>query len=87
MNEDLINGLFYLGAAAATSLNLWWFLRRREKGQQPAASLLMVGYFLAWNVFGLAYFAHLAQWWSMAGDGLLTAVNATWMQALVRKVR
>ena len=72
---DLINALFQLGGALAAWKNihqLW-----RDKHVQGVFWPFTI-YYAVWGLWNLAFFSHLAQWWSLASGTMLVSGNIVW---------
>lgn len=73
---DLINGLFEIGGAVATCLNVRSLMRDKEvKG----VDWRMFVFYVGWGLFNLIYYPHLGQWLSFAGGCCIVAANACWL--------
>jgi membrane protein YdbS with pleckstrin-like domain len=76
MTADLFNALFEMAGALLTLMNTVQI--RRDKGYagvyMPAIVL-----FTSWGFWNLYYYAHLAQWWSVAATVVMVLANLSWL--------
>ena len=72
---DVINALFQLGGAIAAWKNVQMIWKERQvKGVFWPLTI----YYAVWGLWNLAFFSHLAQWWSLASGTLLVSGNLVW---------
>jgi hypothetical protein len=72
---DLINALFQLGGALAAWKNVQHLWRDR---QIRGIFWPLTIYYAIWGLWNLAFFSHLAQWWSLASGTMLVSGNIVW---------
>lgn len=76
MINDIINGLFEFGGAAASYLNIR-AIRKDKKVQGIHWSTY--AFFTTWGIWNLFYYPSLDQWFSFSGGVLIVLGNFIWL--------
>ena len=74
--NDIINGLFELGASLFGAINLGVLWRDKKV---RGFSKVSFSFFVLWGYWNLHYYPSLNQWVSFIGGILLTTVNTAWI--------
>ena len=81
MLPDVINGVFELGGAIITTMNVRQiFFDKEVKGVHWSPFV----FFTAWGLWNLYYYPVLGQWFSFAAGALLVGVNCVFLYGLWR---